>query len=268
MAKKTSIQNVQSDENTSSSVDVSKVRARKSRALPFMVVLTLLLLVAIGVAGYLYYQLKRSQTVQDNQQGELDRIMQEIGSVMELPQGETPTLATVTDREKLSEQPFFQKAENGDKVIIYSGNGRAILYRPSTKKIVDVTTVNVNTGQPSEETTSVPTPEAVTPETSQEPLSDTDMKQATVSLYNGSTKVGVTNSLEDKIVTAFPKIVVEKKEKAAKNDYTGTTVIDLSGKNADLAKQMADTVGGTVAPTLPEGETNPGTDLLVIVGNE
>ena len=45
-------------------------------------------------------------------------------------------------------------------------------------------------------------------------------------------------------------------------------VIDLTGQNADLAKQIADTIAGEVS-SLPEGESKP-TDstigLLVILG--
>ena len=63
---------------------------------------------------------------------------------MELPQGESPTLATVTDKDKLSSEPFFRQAQNGDKVLIYTQAARAILYRPSTKKIIDVTTLAVH----------------------------------------------------------------------------------------------------------------------------
>ena len=70
-----------------------------------------------------------------------------IGKLFALPQDEAPTLATVTDKEKIKDQPFFLRAENGDKVLFYTRFGRAILYRPSEDKIIDVTvikTVNPN----------------------------------------------------------------------------------------------------------------------------
>jgi len=62
---------------------------------------------------------------------------------MELPKDEEPTIATVLDKEKLKDQLFFAKAENGDKVIIYSKNQKAILYRPSINKIIDVAPISI-----------------------------------------------------------------------------------------------------------------------------
>ena len=86
---------------------------------PVVFVLTMLLLVALSVAGYFYYQYRHSAEKADAK--EIEDLAKEIGLMMLLPEGETPTLATVTDKEKLSEQPFFQKSENGDKVLIVFG---------------------------------------------------------------------------------------------------------------------------------------------------
>jgi hypothetical protein len=61
-----------------------------------------------------------------------------IGRFMELPVGEQPTLATVTDQEKLKGQDFFAHAQNGDKLLVYSKAKKAILFRPSTGKIIEV----------------------------------------------------------------------------------------------------------------------------------
>jgi len=63
-----------------------------------------------------------------------------VGKLMELPH-ETPTIATVTDVNKLEDQPFFAKAQNGDKVLIFSAAQRAIIYRPSTNKVIDITPI-------------------------------------------------------------------------------------------------------------------------------
>lgn len=232
---------------------------KKSRAVPVIVVLSMLLVMALGTAGYLYY--RYAYIPQKNTESEVKTLTREIGRFMELPAGE-PTLATVTDKEKLAEQPFFQKAENGDKVLIYADAGRAILYRPSTMKIVDVTTVNVKAPE------TAATPEAnIAPAPPTENTPVVEATSVTIALYNGSTKVGVTNTLEGEIKAAFPDSIVTIKEKAAKTDYQGNLVIDLSGKNADLAKKLADSIGGSVG-TMPDGEAAPSADILIIVGNK
>lgn len=217
---------------------------------------------AVGAAIYFYLQTKQAPAVGAVAEvKEAEQIREEIGRLMELP-AEVPTLATVTDKSKLASQPFFQKAENGDKILFFTGEKKAILYRPSTKKIVDVTTINISdnkaVAQPATETAALAEADAA----KEAPVT------VTAALYNGSAKIGVTNKLEDEVVAAFPEVVVEKKEKAAKDDYTGNLVIDLSGKQAELAKKLADSIAGTLADALPDGEINPGTDLLVIVGNK
>ena len=76
-----------------------------------------------------------------------------IGAIMELPSDETPTLATVTDKDKLADQPFFHAAQNGDKILIYTQAAKAILYRPFTGKIIDVVTLTVRESTPGQTTT-------------------------------------------------------------------------------------------------------------------
>jgi len=76
---------------------------------------------------------------------EIKSLTETIGKFMELPADEQPTLATVTDRAKLKGQEFFAKAENGDKLLVYPKAGKAILYRPSTGKIIEAT--NLTTGE-------------------------------------------------------------------------------------------------------------------------
>ncbi|MEI8097075.1 MAG: hypothetical protein WCG73_03140, partial [Candidatus Moraniibacteriota bacterium] len=157
--------------------------AKKSRTLPAIVVLAVLLCLAVGVAGYFYYQYKYVATV-NGQVDEIASLTRTIGAMIELPEGEAPTLATVTDKEKLAGQPFFQKAENGDKVLIYTNTGRAILYRPTTKKIVDVTTVNVNA---SAQATAPVTPAVTSSQTAETPAVVTPEapQSVKIALFNG-----------------------------------------------------------------------------------
>ena len=71
------------------------------------------------------------------------KLIEEVGKLTDLPQGETPTVATVSDVTKLKNQAFFAKAQNGDKVLIYTQAKRAILYRPSTNKVIEIAPVNL-----------------------------------------------------------------------------------------------------------------------------
>lgn len=237
--------------------------SREKSLLPAVMVLSTLLLIALSVAGYFYYQYRHSAQVADAK--EIADLSQEIGAVMMLPEGEVPTLATVTDREKLAEQAFFEKAENGDKVLIYSQSGRAILYRPSIKKIIDVTTVNVNTPAPVAENSAVT---ETVPEPQVEPEIPVIPSIVRLALFNGSTTLGITNAKEKELTTAYSNIAVVSKDAAKKNDYEKTVVVDVTGKNTDMAAKIAATLGGSVS-SLPDGEVAPSdADIMVIIGQE
>ncbi len=62
---------------------------------------------------------------------------------MLLPEGETPTVATVSDLKPLKGQAFFAHATVGDKVLIYASAQKAILYNPRDKKIIEVAPISL-----------------------------------------------------------------------------------------------------------------------------
>lgn len=243
----------------------------------FMLLAGSISVVSLGAAVFFYMEYRQAINGKDPKQDEVAAMVGKIGKLMELPTGEMPTLATVADKEKLSEQSFFKGAENGDKILIYPESGRAILYRPSIGKIVDVTAIRVQNEASSEEVkTTDAAPEApVVPEMPaagevQSEASDQAVaaEPAKVSFLNGSSKVGVTQAAEDRLMAAYPDgVEVISKEKASKDDYIGIVIADVTGRAAIKASEVAMAIGGTVG-SLPAGETVPeGTDILVIVGN-
>lgn len=94
--------------------------------------------------------LSKQPSTQTTQGDEISNLQGEISKFLQLP-NETPTLATVSDVEKVKDQTFFKNAQNGDKVLLYSTAGKAILYRPSTKKVIEV--AQINTPSPTDTTT-------------------------------------------------------------------------------------------------------------------
>lgn len=107
----------------------------------------LLIVLVVGFFMYKNNQKQQSPANQAAAQEEVKRLVGEVGKLVDLPFGEDPTVATVTDIERLKGQPFFQKAKNGDKVLIYTQAKKAILYDPSAKKVIDIAPINV--GSPS-----------------------------------------------------------------------------------------------------------------------
>lgn len=81
-------------------------------------------------------QLPFSRPSLDNQQ-----LIAEVSQLIELP-NETPTIATVSNVDSLLEQPFFAAAQAGDRVLIYAQAKKAILYRPSTHKLIEVSSLH------------------------------------------------------------------------------------------------------------------------------
>ncbi|MBI2096145.1 MAG: hypothetical protein HYT43_00720 [Candidatus Taylorbacteria bacterium] len=65
-------------------------------------------------------------------------IVERVAKLILLPSDETPTVAAVSDVNKLKNQPFFEKAKDGFYVLIYSKSKKAILYDPVKNQIVEV----------------------------------------------------------------------------------------------------------------------------------
>jgi len=114
------------------------------------------LIIAASIAVYYQHQyalLSKNQVkVSPKGTGELDALVAKIGQFIELPPGERPTLATVSDVEKLRDQAFFAHAHDGDKVLIYATAGKAILFNPTTNKVVEVAPLGTPTPTPRSKT--------------------------------------------------------------------------------------------------------------------
>lgn len=116
---------------------------RKMLAAAVVVVVALL-----GTTVYFYRQYSSiRQNPQKFVQQSVDKIVEEVAQYMRLPDGETPTIATVVDVEKLKAQPFFTNATNGDRVLIYTNARKAILYNPTTHKIIEVAPITLGENQ-------------------------------------------------------------------------------------------------------------------------
>lgn len=72
----------------------------------------------------------------------IEDVIKEIGSIVALPD-ETPQVMTVQDVSKLSGQAFFVGASNGDLVLAFPKAQKAVLYRPTDKKVIGYSSINI-----------------------------------------------------------------------------------------------------------------------------
>lgn len=223
-------------------------------------VVSVVFVAAIGAAaffGYKYFFGLNSTQAGDR---EVAALVAQISKSVELPDS-IPTLATVTDKSKLAGQSFFDKAENGDKVLIYADAEKAILYRPSSGKVIEVAPIkNIPAGETPESSGQV---SGATTE-----ASPTALPQLTsrIALLNGTATGGLTVRMEELIKQKFQATVINRTN-ANTRSYTQTIVVDVNGTKAAEAQQLATAVGATVAP-LPSDEATPSGDLMVIIGSD
>lgn len=84
-----------------------------------------------------------SQSALPNPQSEATHYHQEISKYVELPQDQVPQLVAVSDPSKLAERlPALFKSTQKDDVVLFYVNPdkttKAVLYRPSTEKVITV----------------------------------------------------------------------------------------------------------------------------------
>lgn len=216
----------------------------------------LLIVAGLGIAAWKFYQsqqlLKKMQNPNAANEKEISKIVEQVGRLISLPEGETPSVATVSDKEKLKDQSFFERAENGDKVLIYTEAKKAYLYRPSTNMLIEVAPLNIaDNPQPGgSQVTSSPPPQAA---------------PVKIALYNGTSSGGLTTRFETQLQNSGIANQVVTKQAAAKLDYSQSVIIDLTGNNADTVGSLSEKFSLTVG-SLPSGETKPNADILIILG--
>ncbi len=217
-----------------------------------------LILVAIIV---IVFVIRANPEIVGNQQlkmivqekNEMESIVEEVGKIIELPSDETPTVATVTDAEKLKDQVFFKKAKNGDKVLIYSNSRKAFLYRPSEKKIIEVGIVSI--------TGTTPTLEDSSSSLLKQNLSFVLLNGAGISKL---TQIYEENELKKKL---YQYEVVERAN-ASRLDYERTFIVDLKGRREREIKELSEILGIEISG-LPDSERQDyDADFLIIIGKD
>ncbi len=222
------------------------------------------ILIALLPSLYFYNLYKKNQKILKALPKNVDEtreLLDKVGKLIELPKEEA-TVASVSDKEKLKDQPFFQNAKNGDKVLIFTKAKKAILYRPSINKIIEVGKINLETSS----SASTITPTKIV-ELSSPTVTSTVVNKVRLVIYNGTKVTNLATKEKDLILSTTNNIEVTALGNS-KNDYTENLVISLKTGNENGAKQLADLVSGKVV-TLPKGETAPAdADLLLIIGKE
>lgn len=128
---------------------------KKSVIIAF-VILSLLAVGGSSAGIYYYAQYKNLSMRASDPKGEAKAILAKVGKLIDLPVGEEPTVATVQDATQVKSQPFFAKAQNGYRVILYTNAKLAILFDEKGNKLINVGTINV--GTPSGTPAAVPSP--------------------------------------------------------------------------------------------------------------
>ena len=107
----------------------------------FLYILIFFIVVVLILSSFLLYNYFSNRK---NLENEVNYLVDKVGDLMFLPIGEIPTVATVSEPDKLKNQDFFKDAKKGDKVLIYTNARKAILYDPLADKIITIAPVSLD----------------------------------------------------------------------------------------------------------------------------
>ena len=200
-------------------IDISVPRKKEVSKKLLTYLLLVLVIVLLGTTGYFYYQFRKLSQgpigAQITAQEEAQKLATDIGKLMLLPKDEVPTVATITDIEKLKDQLFFRNATNGNKVLIYPNSKLAIIYDPKANLIVNVGPINFSQ------------------------LQTEQVEKTWIGLRNGTNIVGLTYKIEADIKRLFPEIDIVFKDQGKRTDYEKTVVVVLNETSQGIASELA-----------------------------
>lgn len=227
-----------------------------------ILIVVVTLLFVLSVAGFIWIfiqykqtktKVKQLQSLQkrgDMESKEKQKLIKKVEKHMLLPKNE-PQIATIMNPEEMKKRgDFFNSVEKGDKLLIY--NSKAILYRPSADKIVDVKSVVLEQGN---NTAGNQNPD--------NQRTASDVKPLTLDIRNGTKKPNVASSLATKL-DSKNGLKVTKIGKAATTSYKNNLIINQSSRSVEgLSKALR----AEVTKDLPQGEVTSTADIIVILGN-
>lgn len=200
---------------------------------------------------------------------QIKELVKKVGRHILLPEG-LPKVISVSNVETLKkEQPFFEKASNGNLLLIYPQ--RVIIYDPTGDKIIDIAQIRATPAVSESPAGSSATASGTGPSSTPIPTPTVD-RAINLSIYNGTNKVGLSASAEKELESKFPEIVIASKENANNRDYPKTLVVDLTGRDKTEVASIAKDFNATLT-SLPVGEDQPsGTtskvDIILILGKD
>lgn len=217
------------------------------------IVLGVAALIVIAAVGYIFVSKKSADPYAELKSdpqaanAKVQEVMASVSKLTQLPQGETPSLAVVTDEKALSaSNVFFKDVKNDDYVLFFSK--AAVVYRPSTDAIVIAGPI-VFQGQVAgaEQANAAP-----------------QVEPANVEILNGTGKSGVANDYKSKIEAAIPAYKVTKTGSPT-GKYPTSKLYSLKGKNVSLLEAA---MGVKAETELPAGEAASTADIVIILGED
>lgn len=206
-----------------------------------------LVVIIIGAAGYPFIIQKFGDKVLRKvveQQQDVSSLVGRVGSHVPVNMNETPLIAIVTDVNAAKQQSpvFYKKAENGDRLLVWSD--QAILYSPTKDEVESVLTFQAP-----------PAPSVAT----------VAAEKATVEIRNGSGITDNTAGLVEKLRTqglTVKKITTTTVRQA----YPSSLVMNTGSRMLPASAQILSGYGTAVASSTIIGEAPAAADFLIILG--
>jgi hypothetical protein len=199
-------------------------------------------IVALMIIATLVFVLLRQASQDEADKREMLKVQSAVSKLAIIPKGEDPTLATVKDKTKLTDDFLKSNAENGDKVLVYIKAKKVFVYRPGLNRIAAIGPLELQ-------------------------ASAAEVRNARILTWTGNGNTTVTQSLKQKLVQTYPSSKILDVGVAKRQDYPTTIIIDLTeGDKYDLVTNMIGDLGAKRG-VLPQGEQKPeGADVLIITG--
>jgi hypothetical protein len=111
--------------------------AKKANTTGKGLLIAIIVLIVAIIAIVTTVILKNNNDIPEANIAQTSGIQEKVAQHMMLPD-ETAYVATLTDKDAVLDQPFYTNAQNGDRVLLFKKNKKAVIYRESEDKIINV----------------------------------------------------------------------------------------------------------------------------------